>query len=65
FRIFSRLSHCSVIKVPFVSLLLAHFSGATLIGYHIFSCLSTTFFNFFQFFLFHLSDKVETGEGGI
>ena len=52
FQEFSRLFHCSVIKV--LKLFLCCLStGATLISYHSFFSLSTTFFNFFIFF-FHI-----------
>ena len=48
FQEFSRLFHCSVIKV--LKLFLCCLStGATLISYHSFFSLSTTFFNFFIF----------------
>ena len=64
-RIFSRLSHCSVIKVlldrfpddlsVFRSVTFRLFcclsTGATLISYHVFFGLSTTFFDFFHFFI--------------
>ena len=50
FQEFSRLFHCSVIKV--LKLFLCCLStGATLISYHSFFSLSTTFFNFFYFYL--------------
>ena len=50
FKNFSRLFHCSVIKV--LKLFLCCLStGATLILYHSFFSLSTTFFNFFYFYL--------------
>ena len=53
FQEFSRLFHCSVIKV--LKLFLCCLStGATLISYHSFFSLSTTFFNFFNFFIYPL-----------
>ena len=58
FQEFSRLFHCSVIKV--LKLFLCCLStGATLISYHSFFSLSTTFFNFFYFSVLQFFDLLQ------